>query len=85
MSSSATARRARGDLGAAGRAQRAATFAAFISHGLLALDVSMNTQAVTVERAAGRPLMSGFHGSWSIGAFVGAGIGVLGVAAPASR
>lgn len=46
-----------------------------------ALDVSMNTQAVAVERAAGRPLMSGFHGSWSIGAFAGAGIGALGVAA----
>jgi len=46
-----------------------------------ALDVSMNTQAVTVERAAGRPLISGFHGSWSIGAFAGAGIGALGVAA----
>jgi MFS family permease len=46
-----------------------------------ALDVSMNTQAVTVERAAGRPLMSGFHASWSIGAFAGAGLGALGVAA----
>jgi MFS transporter len=45
-----------------------------------ALDVSMNTQAVTVERAEGRPLMSGFHASWSLGAFAGAGIGVLGVA-----
>ena len=45
------------------------------------LDVSMNTQAVTVERAAGRPLMSGFHACWSIGAFAGAGIGALGVAA----
>ncbi len=44
------------------------------------LDVSMNTQAVTVERAARRPLMSGFHASWSIGAFAGAGIGALGVA-----
>jgi MFS family permease len=45
------------------------------------LDVSMNTQAVTVERAEGRPLMSGFHASWSIGSFAGAGIGALGVAA----
>ncbi|HUB38968.1 MAG TPA: MFS transporter [Streptosporangiaceae bacterium] len=45
------------------------------------LDVSMNTQAVTVERAASRPLMSGFHACWSIGAFAGAGIGALGVAA----
>ena len=45
-----------------------------------ALDVSMNTQAVIVERVRGRPLMSGFHGCWSIGTFAGAGIGALGVA-----
>ena len=61
----------------------AVLFAALFAWGAFqgALDVSMNTQAVTVERAAGRPLMSGFHGSWSIGAFAGAGIGALGVAA----
>jgi hypothetical protein len=44
------------------------------------LDVSMNTQAVAVERARGRPLMSGFHGCWSIGTFAGAAAGVAGVA-----
>ncbi len=44
------------------------------------LDVSMNTQAIAVEQTQQRPLMFGFHGGWSIGAFVGAGIGVLGVA-----
>ena len=169
MSSPAVARRARGNHGGTDRPQRAATFAAFVSHGLLfaswtahipqvkdhlglsdaglgfallgaplgsvmsmlvvarllprlgsqrmvqvsllgycvagplvglagsfgvlfaalfawgafqgAMDVSMNTQAVTVELADGRPLMSGFHASWSIGAFAGAGIGALGVAA----
>ncbi len=60
-----------------------ALFAALFAWGAFqgTLDVSMNTQAVTVERAARRPLMSGFHASWSIGAFAGAGIGVLGVAA----
>ena len=60
-----------------------ALFAALFAWGAFqgAMDVSMNTQAVTVERAAGRPLMSGFHASWSIGAFAGAGIGALGVAA----
>lgn len=36
-----------------------------------ALDVSMNVHAVLVERAAGRPLMSGFHGLFSVGGFVG--------------
>jgi MFS family permease len=61
----------------------AALFAALFAWGAFqgTLDVSMNTQAVTVERAAGRPLMSGFHACWSIGAFAGAGIGALGVAA----
>ena len=44
------------------------------------LDVSMNTQAIAVERQAGRPLMPGFHGSWSVGAFAGAAAGVIGVA-----
>lgn len=44
------------------------------------LDVSMNTQAISVERAARRALMPGFHGSWSIGAFAGAALGAAGVA-----
>ncbi len=61
----------------------AGLFAALFAWGAFqgTLDVSMNTQAVTVERAARRPLMSSFHGSWSIGAFAGAGLGALGVAA----
>src|SRR5258708_4293682 len=45
------------------------------------LDVAMNTQAITVERASRRVLMSGLHGSWSIGSFAGAGIGALAVGA----
>lgn len=44
------------------------------------LDVAMNTQAVAVQTAQGRHLMPGFHGSWSIGSFAGAGIGTLAVA-----
>ena len=43
------------------------------------LDVSMNTQGVTQERAARRTLMSGLHGRWSLGALAGAGAGALGV------
>jgi MFS family permease len=43
------------------------------------LDISMNTQAITVERVKLRPLMNGMHASWSIGAFAGAGIGTLAV------
>ena len=45
------------------------------------LDVAMNTQAITVERASRQMLMSGLHGCWSIGAFAGAAIGALAVGA----
>ncbi|MEV2272524.1 MFS transporter [Nonomuraea africana] len=47
--------------------------------GLLnaSLDVSMNTHAVEVERAYGRPLMSSFHGMFSAGGLLGAGVGAL--------
>jgi predicted MFS family arabinose efflux permease len=38
------------------------------------LDVAMNVHAVEVERAAGRPLMSGFHAQFSIGGFLGAAL-----------
>jgi len=36
------------------------------------MDVSMNEQAVLVERAAGVPMMSSFHAAYSVGGFVGA-------------
>lgn len=36
------------------------------------LDVAMNIHAVEVERAAGRPLLSGFHALYSLGGFAGA-------------
>ena len=39
-----------------------------------ALDVAMNMHAVEVERAAGQPLMSGFHAMFSIGGFAGAAV-----------
>ena len=35
------------------------------------LDVAMNVHAVEVERAADRPLMSGFHALFSVGGFAG--------------
>lgn len=38
------------------------------------LDVAMNVHAVEVERAAGRPLMSGFHALFSVGGFAGASL-----------
>jgi predicted MFS family arabinose efflux permease len=36
------------------------------------LDVAMNIHAIEVERRASRPLMSGFHGLYSLGGFAGA-------------
>lgn len=38
------------------------------------LDVAMNVHAVAVERAAGSPLMSGFHAHFSIGGIVGSSV-----------
>ncbi len=42
-----------------------------------ALDVSMNAQAVEVERRYARPIMSSFHGFFSVGGLVGSGIVAL--------
>jgi predicted MFS family arabinose efflux permease len=42
-------------------------FGAFL--GLI--EVGMNVHAVEVEKRAGKPLMSGFHGLFSVGGFVG--------------
>ncbi|MGH1590023.1 MFS transporter [Methylobacterium phyllosphaerae] len=40
--------------------------------GMGAVDCVMNLQAVVVERAGGRPMMSGFHGLYSLGCILGA-------------
>lgn len=37
------------------------------------VDVAMNIQAVMVERDSGKPMMSGFHGLFSLGGIAGAG------------
>jgi predicted MFS family arabinose efflux permease len=39
-----------------------------------ALDVTMNIQAIIVERASKRSMMSGFHGLFSLGGIAGAGL-----------
>ncbi len=38
------------------------------------IDVVANVQAVIVEKASGKRLMSGMHALWSVGGFVGAGL-----------
>lgn len=40
-----------------------------------AMDVSMNAQGVEIEHALGKPTMSRFHGMFSLGGMVGAGVG----------
>ncbi len=69
-------------VGVAGSAGSAAgLFLALLCWGAFqgTLDVSMNTQAVAYQHAAGRPIMSGMHARWSLGALAGAGAGALGV------
>ncbi|MER7212315.1 MFS transporter [Streptosporangium sp. NPDC020072] len=46
-----------------------------------AVDVAMNAQGSTVERAYGRPLMNGMHAGWCVGAI---SAGLLGTAAIAA-
>src|SRR5262245_25770818 len=41
------------------------------------LDVAMNAHAVAVERLYGRPIMSGFHGLWSVGSMAASAVAAL--------
>ncbi|BCU55857.1 MFS transporter [Enterobacter kobei] len=56
--------------------------------GIGTTDCAMNVQAIIVEKAAPRPLMSGFHGFYSVGGIAGAGamsgMMSLGLSAPAA-
>jgi predicted MFS family arabinose efflux permease len=50
----------------------------FFGGSLGVVDVAMNAHAVDVEKAQGRPMMSGFHGLFSVGGLVGsAGMAAL--------
>lgn len=55
-------------------------FGALLLWGVVAggLDVTMNAQAVQVERRYGRPIMSSFHAWWSVGTVTGTVVGSLG-------
>jgi len=39
------------------------------------MNISLNTQALSIESEYGRSILSSFHGSWSLAGFLGAGIG----------
>ena len=45
------------------------------SNGLM--DVSMNTQAVSIEKGLHKPIISSFHALYSLGGLVGASVGAL--------
>lgn len=53
--------------------------AGLVVNGLCAgfLDVLENAQGAELERVAGRPLINGFHGFWSLGAVLGAVIAAV--------
>src|SRR3954453_24096291 len=52
-----------------------ALFVFGVNHGIL--NVSMNANALGVQRAYGRPIISSFHAFYSIGGFAGAALGGL--------
>jgi MFS family permease len=55
-----------------------AACALFVFGGLAGgMDVSMNANAVAVERRLKRAVMSSSHGFWSLGGFIGGGLGGL--------
>jgi len=47
---------------------------AILGGGIGSMDVAMNAQAVAVESALARPIMSTLHGLYSVGALLGAGL-----------
>src|SRR5690606_39364403 len=53
-----------------------------LAHGVL--DVAANTAAVRCQNAFGRPIMSGLHAAYSLGALAGAALAALTAQAPHS-
>ena len=57
-----------------------AAIAMYMFGGMIgAMDVAMNANAVTVEKKLSRAIMSSSHGFWSLGGFVGGGIGGIAI------
>ncbi|GAA2264817.1 MFS transporter [Nonomuraea roseoviolacea subsp. roseoviolacea] len=54
--------------------------AAFFGLAFGMVDIAMNAQGSTVERAYGRPLMNGMHAGWCVGAISAGGLGSLAIA-----
>ncbi|AUG52976.1 MFS transporter [Thalassospira marina] len=49
------------------------------------MDIAMNANGVSLERARGKSILSGLHGFWSLGGFTGAGFATLWFALPLSN
>lgn len=60
-------------LASAGSVPLLAIAIALFGAGVGTLSVSINVQAVVVEKDSGRKMMSGFHGLFSVGGIIGAG------------
>jgi predicted MFS family arabinose efflux permease len=57
-----------------------AAIAMYVFGGMIgATDVSMNANAVTVEKKLGRAIMSSSHGFWSLGGFAGGSLGGIAI------
>ncbi|MBN6053461.1 MFS transporter [Nonomuraea sp. RK-328] len=54
--------------------------AAFFGLAFGMVDIAMNAQGSTVERAYGRPLMNGMHAGWCVGAIAAGALGSLAIA-----
>ncbi|MFG1615061.1 MFS transporter [Nonomuraea wenchangensis] len=54
-----------------------AALAVVFGIGLGACEVAMNAHSVEVERAYGRPIISAFHGTWSLGGAAGGALTAL--------
>ena len=57
-------------MGAAHQVLQLFTALFIMGFGYVMLDITLNTQAVAVEKILDRRWMSTFHGSWSVGSFV---------------
>ena len=57
-------------MGAAHQVLQLFTALFIMGFGYVMLDITVNTQAVAVEKILDRRWMSTFHGSWSVGSFV---------------
>jgi predicted MFS family arabinose efflux permease len=57
--------------------------AGVLGAGIGLADISANAHGVTLEDRVGRPLLSGLHGSWSIGLLTGSAIAAVAAAAGA--